>query len=87
MLQNAGVTAFIVSELLRENQQGGGGWEWGWVGGKIIPTPTPMHIRVKKSTKEPIQVVRELTDTNPNKNKIFMNISITRNSKDFKNST
>ena len=56
-------------------------------GGKIIPTPTPMPIRVKKSTKEPIQAVRELTDTNPNKNKTFMNSSIIRNSKDFKNST
>ena len=33
MLQNARVTAFIISKLLRENQQGGGG------GGKIIPHP------------------------------------------------
>ena len=46
-----------------------------------------MPIRVKKSTKEPIQAVRELTDTNSNKNKTFMNSSIIRNSKDFKNST
>ena len=43
MLQNARVTAFTVSELLMENQQGvrcvcvGGG---GWGGeGKIIPQP------------------------------------------------
>ena len=38
MLQNGKVTAFNVSELLKENQQG-----WG-VGGKI---PTPSQIRVK----------------------------------------
>ena len=38
MLQNAKVTAFIVSELLRENQQG--------VGGKIT---TPTQIKVKLS--------------------------------------
>ena len=31
MLQNASVTAFTVSELLREKQEGGGG--------KIIPSP------------------------------------------------
>ena len=37
MSQNARVTAFMVSELLRENQQEGGG------GGKITPT----QIRVK----------------------------------------
>ena len=34
MLQNARVTAFIVSELFRENKQRG-------VGGKITPLPTP----------------------------------------------
>ena len=38
MLQNARVTAFIVSVLLMENLQGGGGG-----GGKITPT----EIRVK----------------------------------------
>ena len=37
-MQNARVTAFTVSELLRENQQGGGG-------DKITPPPT--QIRVK----------------------------------------
>ena len=37
MLQNANVTACTVSELLRENQQGGGG--------KITPSLT--QIRVK----------------------------------------
>ena len=32
MLQNARVTAFTVSELLRENQQG-----WGGGGGEVTP--------------------------------------------------
>ena len=44
MLQNARVTAPIVSELLRENQQGGR-WE-----GKITPL-SPTHIRVKNRSK------------------------------------
>ena len=45
MLQNARVTAFNVSELLRENQQG--------EGGKITP---PTQIRVnKKNQKELLQ--------------------------------
>ena len=42
MLQNARVTAFTVSELLRENQ----------LGGKVTPPPTPLtptRIRVKLS--------------------------------------
>ena len=40
MLQNARVTAFTVSELLRENQQEGEG--------KITPPPPPaIEIRVK----------------------------------------
>ena len=39
MLQNAKVTAFNVSELLREKQMGGGG-------GKITPHPAT-QIRVK----------------------------------------
>ena len=40
MLQNARVTAFTVSELLRENQ----------LGGKVTPPPlTPTRIRVKLS--------------------------------------
>ena len=41
MLQNARVTAFTVSELLRENQQGvgvGGEGEWGGI--------TPTQIRL-----------------------------------------
>ena len=41
MLQNARVTAFIISELLRENQQGG------WGGGVKSPPPPPTQIRVK----------------------------------------
>ena len=36
MLQIARVTAFTVSELLRENQQGGG---WGGGGVKLPPRP------------------------------------------------
>ena len=40
MLQNARVTAFTVSELLRENQLEGGD--------KITPPPTHTPIRVKK---------------------------------------
>ena len=39
MLQNARVTAFTVSELLRENQQEGEG--------KITPPPPAIEIRVK----------------------------------------
>ena len=39
MLQNASVTAFTVSELLRKNQQGRGG-------GGITP-PHPTRIRLK----------------------------------------
>ena len=39
MMQNAKVTAFTTSELLRENQKWGGGED------KITPTP-PTHIRV-----------------------------------------
>ena len=35
MLQNARVTAFTVSELLRENQQGGGG--------ELSPPPTQVR--------------------------------------------
>ena len=38
MLLNARVTAFIVSKLLKENQQGVGGG-----GGVIIKTPPPPH--------------------------------------------
>ena len=41
MLQNASVTAFTISELLRENQQGG---ERGVGGGVKLP---PTQIRVK----------------------------------------
>ena len=44
MLENVRVTAPIVSELLRENQQGGS-WE-----GKIAPL-LPTHIRVKNRSK------------------------------------
>ena len=50
MLQNARVTAFTVSELLRENQLGGG---------KIIPplpAPNPIQIRVKKVSQPRISV-------------------------------
>ena len=39
MLQNARVTAFIVSELLRENQQGGGV--------KLSPTTTQIRVNAK----------------------------------------
>ena len=43
MLQNAKVTALILSELLRENQQGAG---------KITPSPHhPTQIRVKENGK------------------------------------
>ena len=48
MLQNSRVTAFTVSELLRENQykQGGGGKVWGGGGGgKITPPPLPTQIK------------------------------------------
>ena len=41
MLQNARITAFVVSELLRENQQGGGG-------GLNYPLPPSSQIKVKK---------------------------------------
>ena len=48
ILQNARVTAFTVSELLMENQQGVGcvcgGGEVGGRGGKIIP-PTQTRVR------------------------------------------
>ena len=40
MLKNAGVTAFTVSELLRENQQGGGG---------KIADPPRLSIKVKEA--------------------------------------
>ena len=48
MLQNARVTAFTVSELLRENQQG-----WGGGGGWSYPSHThpDSQIRVKKTMK------------------------------------
>ena len=50
MLQNARVTAFIISELLRETQHGGG-----WGGGlKWSPT----HIKLKE-TVQPIVVIEE----------------------------
>ena len=42
MLQNARVTAFTVSELLRENQEG-------WGGG--LPTFPPKQIKVKEGDK------------------------------------
>ena len=45
MLQNSRIKAFTVSELLRENQQGGVGV------GKITPTPTLIQIRVKLHVK------------------------------------
>ena len=41
MLQNARVTAFTASELLRKNLQGGGG---GGGGGKITSTPYPPRL-------------------------------------------
>ena len=49
MLQNARVTAFTVSELLRENQQGWGGGG----GGGSYPSHThpDSQIRVKKTMK------------------------------------
>ena len=40
MLQNVGVTAFTISELLRENQQGGG----------KIPPSTPSQIRANQES-------------------------------------
>ena len=43
MPQNPRVTAFTISVLLRENQQGG-------EGGKITPLPPITQIRVKKET-------------------------------------
>ena len=39
MLQNARVTTFIISELLRENQLGVGG-------GKITPPPTQIRVNL-----------------------------------------
>ena len=42
MLQNARVTAFTVTELLRENQQGGGGVK--------LPYPHPPRLGLKKTT-------------------------------------
>ena len=42
MLQNARITAFVVSELLRENQQGGGGRV------KLSPPPPLPRLRLKK---------------------------------------
>ena len=42
MLQNARVTAFTVSELLRENQQGGGRV-------KLSPLPPLPRLRSKKN--------------------------------------
>ena len=44
MLQNARVTAFTVSELLREREQGGG-WRWG---GVKLP-PARLGLRPKKT--------------------------------------
>ena len=41
MLQNARVTVFTVSELLRESQQGCGGGEGGRRGGGVKITPPP----------------------------------------------
>ena len=41
MLQNVRVTAFTISELLRENQQGGG---------KIPPPSTPYLIRANQES-------------------------------------
>ena len=40
MLQNARVAAFTVSELLRENQQGGAG------GGGKITSPTQISVKL-----------------------------------------
>ena len=45
MLQNARVTAFTVSELLREKQHGWGGGG----GGKIPPPPHPPRLGLKQS--------------------------------------
>ena len=42
ILQNARVTAFTVTELLRENQQGGGGVK--------LPYPHPPRLGLKKTT-------------------------------------
>ena len=46
MLQNARVTAFTVSELLRENQQGG----------KITSPPSPAHTLTHIHTHSQIKV-------------------------------
>ena len=55
MLQNARVTAFTVSKLLRENQQG--------EGVKITPPPTHTHthtlIRVKLEVKATIFITQK----------------------------
>ena len=42
MLQNSRVTAFTISELLKENQQGGGGWNY---------LPINTQIKVNESEK------------------------------------
>ena len=50
MLQNVRVTAFSVSELLRENQQPTWG---GWGGGKITPPPlTQIRVYIRRQTKK-----------------------------------
>ena len=56
MLQNARVTAFIVSELFRQNQQRAGG------GGKITPLPIPSlglkgNVANKPISKGPINLI------------------------------
>ena len=53
MLQNAKVTAFTISEFLRENQQG----EDGAV--KFLP-PSPTQIRVKKELKNKMNLKTDL---------------------------
>ena len=44
MVQNARITAFTVSELLREDQQGEGA---GGAGGKLTSLPTQIMVKIK----------------------------------------
>ena len=60
MLQNSGVTAFTVLELLRENQLGGGG-------DKITPSPLPTRLGLNM-IMETILINTESSKTNEPRN-------------------